>query len=121
MSTDRSDSAGAGSAGKPHADAPEKSDARLVGIEAAARPIDIRLAVDPGLTDEEIARTVVQRLAWEVAIPLGAVKVTVDKGWVTLSGELVSNFQRDVAERPTRNLAGVTGLSNKTTVAGAAG
>jgi osmotically-inducible protein OsmY len=40
------------------------------------------------------------------------VKVAVEKGWVTLEGELDWNFQRRAVERMVRPLKGVVGISD---------
>ena len=45
-------------------------------------------------------------------MPADRVKVTVNKGWVTLEGEVEWNFQRKFAEWTVRWLKGVKGVSN---------
>ena len=45
-------------------------------------------------------------------MPADRVKVKVDKGWVTLTGDVYGDFQRRAAERAVRNLPGVRGVSN---------
>ena len=40
----------------------------------------------------------------------------VEKGWVTLDGELSWNFQREAAKNAVRNLLGVIGVSNNITI-----
>ena len=44
------------------------------------------------------------------------IKVTVNKGWVTLEGEVEWQYQKDAAESAVRYLTGVTGVSNLITV-----
>jgi osmotically-inducible protein OsmY len=39
------------------------------------------------------------------------VKVTVEKGWVTLSGSVDWHFQRDVADQDVQRLMGVRGVA----------
>jgi osmotically-inducible protein OsmY len=40
------------------------------------------------------------------------IKVIVDKGWVTLEGQVEWNYQREEAERAVRRVKGVTGVIN---------
>jgi osmotically-inducible protein OsmY len=45
-------------------------------------------------------------------VPHERIQVTVNKGWVTLEGEVAWSFQRKSAEDVVRHLLGVKGLSN---------
>ena len=63
-------------------------------------------------SDTEIAAAVEHALSWNTSVPQDRVKVTVEKGWVTLSGELDWNFQRRAVERMVRPLKGVAGISD---------
>jgi osmotically-inducible protein OsmY len=40
------------------------------------------------------------------------IRVVVDKGWVTLEGQVEWNYQRDEAERAVRAIKGVRGVIN---------
>ncbi len=51
-------------------------------------------------------------LSWNTSVPQDRVKLTVEKGWVTLSGELDWNFQRRAVERMIRPLKGVAGITD---------
>ncbi len=44
------------------------------------------------------------------------VKVVVEKGWVTLTGDVEWQFQKEAAERKVRDLIGVKGVINRITV-----
>ena len=74
--------------------------------------IEVRLPVDDRRGDDEIAAAVLERLAWDVTIPHKAMHVTVDDGWVTLSGEVDWHYERENAEQALQRLQGVTGISN---------
>ncbi|WP_315975697.1 BON domain-containing protein [Phyllobacterium sp. A18/5-2] len=63
-------------------------------------------------TDDQIAQAVLSSLAWDVSVPKDVVKVKVEKGYVTLSGNVDWHFQKDAAEHDCRRLFGVTGVSN---------
>ncbi len=96
--------------------AAEQAAARVRGVKAIAEEIEVRLPVQTERSDEDIARAAVDRIAWEVSIPADAVKIKVQQGWITLTGEVDWHYQRDAAESVIRGLRGVVGISNETTV-----
>jgi osmotically-inducible protein OsmY len=63
-------------------------------------------------SDTEIATAVEHVLGWNTSVPQDQVKVAVEKGWVTLGGELDWNFQRRAVERMIRPLKGVVGITD---------
>ena len=96
--------------------AAERAASRVRGVKAIAQEIEVRLPVQTERSDEDIARAAVDRIAWEVSIPANLVKIKVEEGWVTLTGELEWHYQRDAAEDVIRGLRGVVGISNETTI-----
>jgi len=54
-----------------------------------------------------------QRLAWDSKIPGDYLEVGVKDGWVTLKGEVASQFQSDMAFDDVASLDGVTGVTNQ--------
>lgn len=85
---------------------------RVSGVKAIAMELDV---IPLGLhqrSDTEIATAIEHALSWNTSIPQDRVKVTVEKGWVTLSGELDWNFQRRAVERMIRPLKGVVGITD---------
>ncbi len=90
---------------------------RVKGVRAVAVEIEVRLPFDIQHDDDEIARRAANILAWSVILPpTDSVQVTVEKGWVTLVGEVDWQHQKLAAEEQIRRLAGVVGLSNLITV-----
>jgi osmotically-inducible protein OsmY len=83
---------------------------RVSGVTALAIEMDVIPLGAHQPTDTEIANTVEHALSWNTSVPQGRVKVMVEKGWVTLSGELDWNFQRRALERMIRPLKGVVGM-----------
>jgi osmotically-inducible protein OsmY len=55
-------------------------------------------------------------LEWDVLVPHGRIKVTAEKGFLTLEGEVDWQFQRSAAERAVLHLTGVKGVSNQITI-----
>jgi osmotically-inducible protein OsmY len=90
--------------------------ARVRGVKAVAEEIEVQLPFDTQRSDEHIARAAIDRLAWEVSVPSDTMKVTVEHGWVTLTGQVDWHFQKEAAERNVRGLYGVIGVTNNTTI-----
>ncbi len=85
---------------------------RVGGVKAIAVEIDVIPLGIHQRSDTEIAAAVEHAMAWNTSVPADQVKVTVEKGWVTLEGELDWNFQRLAVERMIRPLKGVVGISD---------
>jgi len=96
--------------------AAERAATRVRGVKAVAEEIEVRLPVQTSRSDEEVARAALDRIAWEVAIPADTVKIKVEQGWVTLSGEVHWQYQRHAAEQAIRGLRGLVGITNRTTI-----
>jgi osmotically-inducible protein OsmY len=83
---------------------------RFRGVKAIAQEIEVRLTY--GDADDEIAKRALNMLSWDVSVPKDAIQVKVEKGWLTLSGEVAWNFQRSAAMDDVRKLSGVMGCTN---------
>jgi len=99
-----------------HKVAAEKAASRVKGVKAVAEEIEVKLPFDIKRSDEDIAAAAVDRLAWNSTIPADAIKVKVQQGWVTLTGNVGWHFEREDAERDIRALSGVIGVSNQVVV-----
>ena len=86
---------------------------RVKDVKAVAEEIEVKLPFSVKHGDSEIAEAAVNRLAWNSSVPKDAVKVTVSKGWVTLTGDVHWHYQHDAAADAVRTLWGVIGVSNK--------
>lgn len=87
--------------------------ARVKGVRGVVMDIEVRRSPEFQLTDEEVAKRAATVLDWNTAIPRGAVKVTVEDGFLTLSGSVDWQYQRAQAEQDLCGLAGVAGLTNQ--------
>jgi len=94
----------------------ERAVARVNGVKGLAEELEVRLPHHMRKADDEIAQAALTRLSLDSTIPKDAIKVKVQKGWVTLTGEVDWHYQKDSAEREVRPLMGVTTVSNKVTV-----
>jgi osmotically-inducible protein OsmY len=89
---------------------------RVKGVRAIAENIDVHLPPNMMRGDDDIAAAAIARLAWNVSIPANAIKIKVEAGWVTLSGELTWHFQKTEVEEEIRRLVGVVGISDQITL-----
>lgn len=86
------------------------------GVKALTVDMKVTLPQFGKRTDVDIAELVKNLLGWTSSLPADAVKVMVEGGWLTLSGEVEWQYQRQDAANSVRYLAGVTGLSNQIAV-----
>lgn len=100
----------------PEKHAAEMAAIRVKGVKAVAEELEVRLPFETKRSDEAIAAAAIERLSWDVSIPKDAVKVKVEKGWVTVSGQVDYYYQKNAPEREIRPLIGVTGVSNQITI-----
>ena len=96
--------------------AAETATRRVKGVKAVAEEIEVRLPFDVRRSDDDIAAAALDRLGWNVSIPRDSIMVRVEKGWVTLTGQVDYWYQKDAAEQDIRPLMGVVGVSNQTTI-----
>jgi osmotically-inducible protein OsmY len=94
----------------------ERAVRRVAGVRGIALDLDVKLSTEHQRTDADIAGAATAALGLNTLVPRGKVKVEVEKGWVTLTGEVDWGYQLASAEQCIRPLAGVRGLFNKITV-----
>jgi len=80
----------------------ERAAARVFGVRAVAESIQVRLPGYLKRSDEDIAGIVANVLEWNVLVPYDRVKVHVQDGVVTLSGEVDWGYQKYAAEEAVR-------------------
>ena len=85
---------------------------RVHGVQGIAEELKVRFLFDPKTSDEEIARRVLDVFAWDVTIPDDKVIVKVEKGYVTLTGTLDWNYQKEAARKAAGRITGVLGVNN---------
>jgi osmotically-inducible protein OsmY len=96
--------------------AAERAAQRVQGIKGLAIELDVRLGTAAKRTDAEIATAAESALRWHALVPEDRVKVMAEKGWLTLSGEVDWDYQRNYAMKAVRPLTGVVGVTNSMTV-----
>src|SRR5687768_4802627 len=85
---------------------------RVYGVRAVADDVEVRLNEQSRRGDPDVARAALDALRWDSMVPDERIKVTVEKGWLTLEGSVDWQYQRHSAAHAVRNLTGVTGISN---------
>ncbi|WHZ18101.1 MAG: transport-associated protein [Rhodanobacteraceae bacterium] len=96
--------------------AAERAAWRVKGVKGIAQKIEVRLPGDKKQNDDEIAQRALNILAWNTVIPRDQVRVRVANGWITLTGSVNWNYQRQAAENEVRKLGGVKGVTNDITL-----
>lgn len=94
----------------------EQAALRVKGVRGIAEKIKVNYPFQKKTGDSELAQRAINVLAWDTTIPDEAVKVKVQDGWLTLTGEVQWQYQKMAAETAVRKLSGVTGLSNQISV-----
>jgi len=86
---------------------------RVAGVKAIALELDVRLAPDHHRSDTDIATAAQTVLRANASVPAGRIRLIVDKGWITMQGDVDWDYQRRSAEHALRPLAGVVGINNE--------
>ncbi|MFM0455318.1 BON domain-containing protein [Paraburkholderia nemoris] len=100
--------------------AAEKCAFRIAGVVAVVVGIDVKLRESEQRTDEDGALSVSAVLDWIAGLEEHAIKIKVEKGWVTLSGEVEDGYRSHMAEKNIVHMRGVTGVTNNIRIRGSA-
>jgi osmotically-inducible protein OsmY len=91
----------------------ERAAQRVSGVKALAIEMKVRLDGASRRTDADIAQSARNVLDWTTSVESSAVQVLVEGGWITLSGEVEWQYQKQAATDAVRSLMGVTGVSDQ--------
>jgi len=94
----------------------ERAVQRVNGVKALAIEMEVKLSEFGRRTDADIAQSATNILSWTSPLPAQTVEVLVEGGWLTLSGDVEWQYQRQDAADSVRNLQGVKGVSNQIAV-----
>jgi hypothetical protein len=97
--------------------AAEKAAVRVSGVRAVVNDLEVRLSTDNRRTDEDIARAASDALERNIVLPKN-LQVVVDDGWITLTGNVQWQFQKNAAEDTVKRLTGVKEVINNLTIQG---
>ena len=96
--------------------AAEEAAQKVKGVSAVVNKIDVKLSNGNVKDDQHIAEAALNALHWNTWVPSESIKLTVEKGWITLAGSVKANYQKQAAENAVKELLGVRGITNEITV-----
>ena len=88
----------------------------VAGVRALIEKIEVKFSGSYSKTNSDIATEVLNALRTRWTVPKDIIKVKVEAGWITLTGEVAWNYQKEAAEEAIKNLTGVTGVTNDITI-----
>ena len=94
----------------------EEAAQKVKGVKGVAEEMKVQLSNQGTFSDEKIAEQAVSTLDSDVSVPKEKVKVKVENGWVTLSGEVDWNYQKTSADYSVHRIMGLMGLTNSISV-----
>ena len=92
----------------------ERAVDRVAGVRGVLN--EMMVSITAPCADAEITAAAVNTLVWNAQVPKDSIRVEVEDGWITLTGEVEHDYQRRAAECVVRNLRGIRGVSNLATV-----
>ncbi|MGV3632392.1 MAG: BON domain-containing protein [Bacteroidota bacterium] len=84
---------------------------RIAGVKAVVDQIEIKLH-NTDNEDEALAERIEQALGLNSSVSHDHLSIKVVDGWVTLEGDLPSNFEKEAVRKTVKNLSGVRGVIN---------
>lgn len=91
----------------------EQAAQRVAGMSALAVELEVKLTGTGVRNDGDIALSAQNIIQWTNYLPKDAVKVMVEKGWLTLTGNVDWDYQRQAAVAAVRGLSGVVGVLDR--------
>ena len=82
------------------------------GVKAVVEEIEIKYSSN-AMSDEDIANNVLKALIDNWNVPHEKIQVKVERGWVTLEGQVTWNYQKEAANKSVGHLTGVKGVTNR--------
>ena len=84
----------------------------VYGVKGIANEIIVEPAGSGKRTDQDIAEAALNDLKWNSEVPRDKVIVVVRDGWVTMTGTVDWQFEKNAAARCVHYLVGVKGVTN---------
>lgn len=95
----------------------ENAAKNVKGVKVVVEKIEVKYDLSYDKKDDnDIADEILNAYKWNWQVPNDKVKVKVEKGWVTLDGELNWNYQKTAAKDAVSKLMGVVGVVNNITI-----
>jgi osmotically-inducible protein OsmY len=97
----------------------ENTAAQVSGVKSVVANIEVLLSSLDQKNDEYITAGILNAFRWNWNTLNNTIKVQVENGWVTLTGTLEWNYQKEAATVAAGNLIGVKGVINNIVIAAA--
>lgn len=85
---------------------------KVNGVKAIVERIEIKTPDSKKINDNYIAEKIIMAFKSNFSIPDEKLKIKVEKGWVTLEGNVSWNYQKEAARNVVIDLMGVRGVTN---------
>ena len=85
---------------------------KVSGVKAIVEKIQIKTADSKDITDNIIAERILTAFKSDFSIPHEKIKLKVEKGWVTLEGNVTWKYQKEASKSAVTALMGVRGVTN---------
>jgi VCBS repeat-containing protein len=89
---------------------------RVHGVRKVDNELEVRLMTEARREDSEIRAAALQALMLDSLVPAESVDVSASYGWLTLTGTVQWQYQRDAADDDVALLLGVVGIDDQITV-----
>ena len=96
--------------------AAERAVKRVRGVHGIAEELTIDLPTFHIRNDADLVKSALDALRWNANVPADSVVVKVEGGWLTLTGTVEWEYQREAARLAVALLAGVRGVTNSITL-----
>lgn len=93
--------------------ATERAVQKVRGVKGIANEIKVESSPQYKRNDIDIAKAAVNALEWDMRVPHKNIKVLVEDGWLTLSGEVNWYHEKKCAELSVSALYGIKGVINQ--------
>lgn len=94
----------------------ERSVQRVFGVNAINTNLECSMPDSSKKSDSELTFRVINLLQWISYTEENSIEVTVENGWVSLTGELDCQYQKEAIVNTIQHLTGVAGIVNNTSI-----
>lgn len=91
----------------------ERAALRVAGVQGVVLDLDVDLPGAHKRGDADLARAARSALEGNISVPPKGIQISVQDGWITLSGEVDWAYQRWAAVAAVRSLIGVVGVNDE--------
>jgi osmotically-inducible protein OsmY len=93
----------------------------VAGVRAIANDIVVELPWNARRSDAELAEAALLALQSDALIPAESLRLVVNEGWLTVEGEVATQFQKQAAQAVLGGVEGIKGINNGITIRTGAG